>query len=299
MSGKVRVYEVAKQLNLDPKQVVGLFQAIGVAEVRNHMSSVEPDAVERVKRHLEKQRTHDVVEERIRTDGRVVKRRAVAKPGAPAPAEAPSVPSAPAAPRSRLRVHLLASRTPERCAARPTGGLSIEPVVASRSRERASSARGGASERQSTCEVPVARSSARALPVEEPAELLVGAASAHPRTPSSGRRTTPSLRPLLLPWSRRPPVAPAAAPPSPPPPAPAAEGGPRTRRARRRPRRASSTGRAGPASRCLPRAASPRARRPRSPTCRAGCSTIRARARAAGRASDATCARQGSSRAGR
>ncbi len=83
MSGKVRVYEVAKQLNLDPKQVVGLFQAIGIADVRNHMSSVEPEAVERVKRHLEKQRTHDVVEERIRTDGRVVKRRAIAKPGRP------------------------------------------------------------------------------------------------------------------------------------------------------------------------------------------------------------------------
>jgi translation initiation factor IF-2 len=79
MSAKVRVYEVAKQLNLDPKQVVGLFQAIGIAEVRNHMSSVEPEAVERIKRHLEKQRTHDVVEERIRNDGRVVKRRAVAK----------------------------------------------------------------------------------------------------------------------------------------------------------------------------------------------------------------------------
>ena len=70
MSGKVRVYEVAKQLNLDPKQVVGLFQAIGVVDVRNHMSSVEPEAVERVKRHLEKQRTHDVVEERVRPDGR-------------------------------------------------------------------------------------------------------------------------------------------------------------------------------------------------------------------------------------
>src|SRR5579862_3760268 len=81
MSGKVRVYEVAKQLNLDPKQVVGLFQAIGIAEVRNHMSSVEPDAIERVKRHLEKQRTHDVVEERIRPT--VVKRRAIAKPGSP------------------------------------------------------------------------------------------------------------------------------------------------------------------------------------------------------------------------
>ncbi len=43
------------------------------------MSSVEPEAVERVKRHLEKQRTHDVVEERVRPDGRVVKRRAIAK----------------------------------------------------------------------------------------------------------------------------------------------------------------------------------------------------------------------------
>ncbi len=93
MSGKVRVYEVAKQLNLDPKQVVGLFQAIGVAEVRNHMSSVEPEAVERVKRHLEKQRTHDVVEERIRPG--VLKRRAVAKPASslPVPPEVPSSPS--------------------------------------------------------------------------------------------------------------------------------------------------------------------------------------------------------------
>src|SRR3984957_14418972 len=91
MSGKVRVYEVAKQLNLDPKQVVGLFQAIGITDVRNHMSSVEPEAVERVKRHLEKQRTHDVVEERIRSDGRVIKRRAIAKPASPG-ASSPELP---------------------------------------------------------------------------------------------------------------------------------------------------------------------------------------------------------------
>jgi translation initiation factor IF-2 len=98
MSSKVRVYEVAKQLNLDPKQVVGLFQAIGIADVRNHMSSVEPEAVERVKRHLEKQRTHDVVEERVRSDGRVIKRRAIAKAtpaaepsSAAVPVSAPSV----------------------------------------------------------------------------------------------------------------------------------------------------------------------------------------------------------------
>src|SRR3954465_2606239 len=79
---KVRVYEVAKQLNLDPKAVVGLFQSIGVTDVRNHMSSGDVDAVERLKRNLEKQKTHDVVEERIRRGaGTVLKRRAVAKPG--------------------------------------------------------------------------------------------------------------------------------------------------------------------------------------------------------------------------
>jgi translation initiation factor IF-2 len=87
---KVRVYEVAKQLNLDPKAVVSLFQAVGINEVRNHMSSVEPEAVERVKRHLEKQKTHDVVEERIRPG--VLKRRAVAKPGQSlAPSSVPSL----------------------------------------------------------------------------------------------------------------------------------------------------------------------------------------------------------------
>ena len=100
MSGKVRIYEVAKQLNLNPKQVVGLFQAIGISDVRNHMSSVEPEAIERVKRHLEKQRTHDVVEERVRFG--VVKRRAVAKPGSPTPPEPAPAPSLPPSPSLSL-----------------------------------------------------------------------------------------------------------------------------------------------------------------------------------------------------
>src|SRR5579864_6135521 len=105
MSSKVRVYEVAKQLNLDPKQVVGLFQAIGVPEVRNHMSSVEPEAVERVKRHLEKQRTHDVVEERIRPT--VVNRRAIAKASSSAPSSPSEAPSGPALPASASSARVL------------------------------------------------------------------------------------------------------------------------------------------------------------------------------------------------
>src|ERR1700743_2800974 len=72
---KVRVYEVAKQLNMDQKSLVALFQSMGIGDVRNHMSAVENDVVERVKRHLERQKAPEVVEERVRSDGRVVKRR--------------------------------------------------------------------------------------------------------------------------------------------------------------------------------------------------------------------------------
>ena len=102
---KVRVYEVAKQLNLDPKAVVGLFQSIGVTDVRNHMSSVDDDAVERLKRNLEKQKTHDVVTERInRGPGAVIKRRAVAKDTGPtSTASVASVPSVAAAAPSASR----------------------------------------------------------------------------------------------------------------------------------------------------------------------------------------------------
>ncbi len=100
---KVRVYEAAKQLNVDPKAAVALFQAIGVNDVRNHMSSVEPEAIERVKRHLEKQKTHDVVEEVLRPGVR--KRRAVAKPTSEsAVASTPQIPIAPpSAPKSAAR----------------------------------------------------------------------------------------------------------------------------------------------------------------------------------------------------
>ncbi len=71
---KVRVYEVAKQLNMDQKALVSLFQSMGIGDVKNYMSTVEPDAIDRVKRHLERQKTPEVVEERIRPT--VVKRKA-------------------------------------------------------------------------------------------------------------------------------------------------------------------------------------------------------------------------------
>ena len=82
---KVRVYEVARQLGINNRDLVALFQSLGFHEVRNHMSAVEADVVDRVKRKLERQQgTDDVVEERIRPT--VVKRRSKVAPVAAAPA---------------------------------------------------------------------------------------------------------------------------------------------------------------------------------------------------------------------
>ncbi|HVU03309.1 MAG TPA: translation initiation factor IF-2 [Polyangiaceae bacterium] len=93
---KLRVYEVARDLGLENKALVALFQAIGVTDVRNHMSAVAPEQIERVKRHMEKQSAESVVEERIHAT--VVKRRAV-KPRSEAASSPVAAPlrSAPAA----------------------------------------------------------------------------------------------------------------------------------------------------------------------------------------------------------
>jgi len=97
MSSKLRVYEVARELSLDNKEIVSLLQSMGYGEVRNHMSVVSSEAVERLRRHHERKAEPKVVEERIRPT--VVKRRSVAKPaeatgGAPEPAAPAAVVSA-------------------------------------------------------------------------------------------------------------------------------------------------------------------------------------------------------------
>jgi len=95
MSIKLRVYEVAKDLGVENKVLVAMLQAAGVPDVKNHMSAVSPEGVERVKRHLEKQKQPSVVEERIRPT--VVKRRAVVRepsaPTHPAPVAAAPAPA--------------------------------------------------------------------------------------------------------------------------------------------------------------------------------------------------------------
>ncbi len=184
---KVRVYEVAKQLNLDPKAVVGLFQAVGINDVRNHMSSVDTDAIERVKRHLEKQKG-PVVEERIRPG--VLKRRAVVKSGA---AEAP--PSSPAVP-----------------AAVPSARISHAALPDDRESTRAlPDAHNGhavvAAPEPSAARLPPARESVREVPQDRTSTRDVEPARAEAPEPA------PSEKPV----SRRAPRAVGAEPVSPPP----------------------------------------------------------------------------------
>ncbi len=78
MSSKVRVYEVAKQLGMDQKNLVSLIQQMGLTDVKNHMSVIDPDVVDRVRRHLEKQKQPTAVEERIRPA--VIRRRPAQQP---------------------------------------------------------------------------------------------------------------------------------------------------------------------------------------------------------------------------
>ena len=124
---KVRVYEVARQLGMKNKELVALFKSLGFNEVRNHMSAVEQDVVDKVKRKLEKKDETEVVEQRIRKG--VVKRRGrgrkTATPsnaGAPpsgagaVPEAKPSVPAAePSAPKRKAPVEAKApEKAPEK-----------------------------------------------------------------------------------------------------------------------------------------------------------------------------------------
>src|SRR5712691_9530177 len=86
---KVRIYEVAKELGMEQKALVALVQSMGFGDVRNHMSSVDSELIERVRRHIEKQKSSSIVEERIRPT--VVKRRSLGRPETPS--DVPSVPA--------------------------------------------------------------------------------------------------------------------------------------------------------------------------------------------------------------
>jgi translation initiation factor IF-2 len=87
---RIRVYELAKELNLAPKDLVAKIRSLGL-DVGNHMSHIEATDVDRVRRALERERHETLVEERlsdtvIRRRSRTAPTTTVAPRAVPAPA---------------------------------------------------------------------------------------------------------------------------------------------------------------------------------------------------------------------
>jgi len=82
----IRIYEVAKDLGLPNKIIVEKIRGLGI-DVKNHMSSISTDDVDRLKKSLERPRTEATVEKRLKST--VIRRRSKGA-GASAPTAASS-----------------------------------------------------------------------------------------------------------------------------------------------------------------------------------------------------------------
>jgi translation initiation factor IF-2 len=229
---KVRIYEVAKELGMEQKALVTLVQSMGFADVRNHMSSVEPELVERVRRHIEKQKSSSIVEERIRPT--VVKRRAV---GRPDKSEAPP-PDAPASlqvPVSRPSVRAATPSIP----AEPPSATAVSEAPPPSMRESAVEAAPPAEPISVAPSVPEARPSSprppparQSVPAVEPPRPTDDVGAPAVFSPPEPVPSAPPREPAPPSAAPEPPVVPAAAaaPPDPPPAAEPAAPPPRTPR---------------------------------------------------------------------
>jgi translation initiation factor IF-2 len=193
MSQKLRVYEVARDLGMDNKTLVALLQSNGVPDVRNHMSAVGADVVERIKRQLEKPKAPATVEERIHAT--VVKRRVAVRPGdASAPSNPAPVAVAPAPPSASP------VSTKEKSAP-----VSSKPVVQARKEEESAP--------------PPVRVEPTPAPPSAPRASAPRASAAPVESPEPAPRVESAPAPTPAPVAERAPVVAAPAPePQPPPP---------------------------------------------------------------------------------
>jgi translation initiation factor IF-2 len=174
----MRVYELAKELGLSPRDMVAKVRSLGM-EVANHMSHLESADVDRVKRAVERERHETLIEERL--SDTVIRRRSRSVPVTPLAAQTPPPAQARPAP------------APERPAAPPP-----PPVV-----------------RPKPAPPPPPPVEARPAPVEPVAKPVIPAAPPPPAPPAAAAPPAPVVEKPLPP---PPPPAPPAATASPPPP---------------------------------------------------------------------------------
>src|SRR5690242_18329569 len=75
---RLRVYELAKDLNVQPKDLVSKVRAMGI-EVANHMSHLESVDVDRVRRAIDRERLENL--EEVRLNDTVIRRRSKSAAG--------------------------------------------------------------------------------------------------------------------------------------------------------------------------------------------------------------------------
>jgi translation initiation factor IF-2 len=124
----VRVYELAKEVGLAPKDMVAKIRALGI-DVANHMSNMDFADADRIRRAIERERQESLVETRL--NDTVIRRRS-RLPGAAAPAkprsEAPAA-AKPVAGASVLPAAEPAASEPRRVFAVPEPEPAPVPVV--------------------------------------------------------------------------------------------------------------------------------------------------------------------------
>ncbi len=88
--GRMRVHELAKELNMSNKDLLDLIQKLGL-QVKNHMSALTESAVQRIRQHFAESRTETVEEKRIAPGVKRRRKVASAEPEIPAAEPAPPV----------------------------------------------------------------------------------------------------------------------------------------------------------------------------------------------------------------
>ena len=197
--GRQRVYEVARDVGLNNRALVAKIQSLGIV-VKNHMSSLDSEDIQRVKRALAKERQENLVEKRV--SATVIRRRskvrrpppveAAAEPEAvtPAPQAPVAVPVPQAAPPSQVEAPVepptgapqVTEPAPEVEAATPQAPAAtpVEAAPAVQQPEPAVVAQAPAAE-QPVAEKPAAQEQQAQAPATPPAETTAPPAAVETR----------------------------------------------------------------------------------------------------------------------
>jgi translation initiation factor IF-2 len=204
-SGKVRIYELSRDLGLENKDVLDAAEKLGVS-AKSHSSSISDDEAAQI-RHLIETGSNGAPAKAPAKAILSVKKTVAPSAGTPAPTPTPApAPARPATPMKPAVVQAPAKAAPARVAAAPAAPA--KPLAS-----------------KPAAPTPAPSRPAAAAPPSRPAQLAARPAAAKP-APAPARPQVPAPRPTAAPSAGKPkPVVIAAKPARPAPPAP---GAPRT-----------------------------------------------------------------------